>query len=255
MRAGRWQEPVAVALVSAAFVATALAPLALLAVDAVRAPDLGPLGSSALWWLFARTAASAGAVTLLALAIGVPMGLALARSDAAGRAPALVLHVFPLFLPPLLLALGWFHVLGEAGIAGSAATSRALFSSAGAIAVMASALTPVVTLMTLFGLDGIDPSLEEAARIASGPRRVALRILLPLAWPSAAVGGLVVFALAFGELGVPIFLRVPAYPAAVFARLGGLDYAPGEAFTLTAPLLGLALLLLAAERAIRRGRI
>ncbi len=254
MSAGRFQEPVTVAVVSLAFALCALAPLAVLAVDAASAPDLGALDSAALWLLFARTAASAGVVTLLTLAIGVPLGLALARSDAAGRTLALVLHAFPLFLPPFLLALGWFHVFGQNGVAGSLATSRALFSSAGAVAVMASVLTPVVTLMTVLGLDGIDPNLEEAARIAAPPRRVAARILLPLAWPSTAVGGLVVFALAFGELGVPVFLRVPAYPAAVFARLGGLDYAPGEAFTMTVPLLGVALLLLFLERVIRRGR-
>jgi iron(III) transport system permease protein len=44
------------------------------------------------------------------------------------------------------------------------------------------------------------------------------------------------------------FLRVDVYPAAVFARLGGIDYAPGEALALALPLIPIALLLLAAER-------
>jgi iron(III) transport system permease protein len=58
----------------------------------------------------------------------------------------------------------------------------------------------------------------------------------------------VVFALALSELGVPMFLRVDVFPAAVFARLGGIDYAPGEAFMLVLPLVPIALLLLLLER-------
>ena len=45
-----------------------------------------------------------------------------------------------------------------------------------------------------------------------------------------------------------MFLRVDVFPGAVFARLGGIDYAPGEAFALALPLLPLAFLLLALER-------
>jgi iron(III) transport system permease protein len=45
-----------------------------------------------------------------------------------------------------------------------------------------------------------------------------------------------------------MFLRVAVFPAAVFARLGGVDYAPGEAFALVLPLVPLALLILALER-------
>jgi iron(III) transport system permease protein len=45
-----------------------------------------------------------------------------------------------------------------------------------------------------------------------------------------------------------MFLRVDSFPAAVFARLGGVDYAPGEAFALVLPLVPVALALLAFER-------
>lgn len=45
-----------------------------------------------------------------------------------------------------------------------------------------------------------------------------------------------------------MFLRLDVYPAAVFSRLGGIDYDPGEAFLLSLPLLPLALAILAAER-------
>jgi iron(III) transport system permease protein len=80
------------------------------------------------------------------------------------------------------------------------------------------------------------------------PSRVVTRILVPAAAPASVLAAVVIFALSFSELGVPMFLRVDTFPAAVFSRLGGVDYAPGEAVALVLPLVPLALLLLAAER-------
>jgi iron(III) transport system permease protein len=57
-----------------------------------------------------------------------------------------------------------------------------------------------------------------------------------------------VFALAFSELGVPMFLRVDVYPAVIFARLGGMDFAPGEAAVFVVPLMGVAALVSSVER-------
>lgn len=110
------------------------------------------------------------------------------------------------------------------------------------------AFAPVVTGLTLVGLAGVDPDLEEAARMVAGPFRVVTRILLPLAWPAVAFSALVVFALALSEVGVPMFLRVRTYSAAVFSRLGGIRYAPGEAVVLVLPLLAVAGVLLVLER-------
>src|SRR5207244_11384105 len=80
------------------------------------------------------------------------------------------------------------------------------------------------------------------------PWQVSTRILLPAARPAIALAAIVVFALALSELGVPMFLRVDVFPAAVFARLGGIEYAPGEAFVLVLPLVPIALFLLVLER-------
>lgn len=52
-----------------------------------------------------------------------------------------------------------------------------------------------------------------------------------------------------------MFLRVDVYPAAIFSRLGGIDYAPGEAAVLAAPLLPIALMLLFVERRLLGHRV
>lgn len=230
----------------------ALVPLLSLA---AQLADRGALGGVAralsaprAWRLLSSSLGIALAVTALALAVGLPLGVLVGRSDVPLRRLALWLHAFPLFLPPFLLALGWFHLLGHGGLAGSEATSRVLFSGPGTVVVLALALTPIVTSLVAIALQAVDPSLEEAALLAAGPARAATRILLPLVRPAVVLATIVVFSLAFSELGVPMFLRVPVYPAMVFARLGGVDYAPGEAFALALPLVAIAAGLLGLER-------
>jgi iron(III) transport system permease protein len=204
--------------------------------------------SSRPWILAVRSAGLSLAVTMVTLAVGIPLGVLVGRTDAAGRRVAGLLHALPMFLPPFLLALGWFHVFGRGGALGTEATSGLLFSEAGAILVLALAFTPVVTSLVAVALNGIDPSLEEAARLVARPLSVSVGILLPAVAPAIALSAIAVFALSFSELGVPMFLRVEAFPSAVFARLGGADYAPGEAFALVLPLVPIALALLALER-------
>jgi iron(III) transport system permease protein len=237
MAGARWQEPLVVAAATAVVLIACLAPLAALVLDAFDTTTGVSLTDFA--HLFASTAATAGSVTAVAFAFGLPLGVVLARTDVPGRRAALALHGFPLFIPPLLLTMGWSHLAGG---------SEVLFGRAGLIGVLGLALAPAVTALTVLGLDGIDPGLEDSARVVASPGAVVRRILLPLARRALVVAALVVFALAFSELGAAMFLRVRTYPAAVLARLGGMAYAPGEAFMLVLPLLALALVLGAVER-------
>jgi iron(III) transport system permease protein len=256
----RAQQLLLVGLAALVLLGTGFLPLVLAALELPLSGAQGlaharsTLAAPATWTLLVRSLALAASVTGLALALGVPLAALLAKTDVWGRQAAFLVHAFPMFLPPFLLALGWFHLLGRGGILGTEATSWLLFSFTGVVLVLALAFTPVVTSLVALALRGIDPSFEEAARVVAGPRRVVTRILLPLAWPAAALAALVVFALAFSELGVPMFLRVRSYPAAVFARLGGVEYAPGEAFGLVVPLLGMALGLLGFERSLAARR-
>jgi len=251
----RAEEPLALGLVGVMLIVAALLPFVFLVVGLVRAPaelsaGIALLGSREPWVVFLRAVASAFVVALASLLIGIPLGVLLAWTDVRGRKTALILHAFPMFLPPFLLALGWFFLFGKSGLWGSEQSSGALFSVGGSVAVEALVFAPVVTSLVALALQGIDPSLVEAARVAARPGRVATRILLPLAWPAAALGGLVVFALSLSELGVPMFLRVRAYTAVVFARLSAVQYAPGEALVLTLPMLIVSLALLAIERRV-----
>ena len=218
-----------------------------------KVPSAGPAGLEVLamprtWALLARSLVLAAGVTIVAVAIGVPLGILIGRTDVPLRRVLWLLHAFPVFLPPFLSALGWFHWFGAAGLAGSETTARVLFSDVGLIGVLGATFAPIVTSLVALAVTGVDASLEEAARVVARPWKVATRILLPAAASAVALGAVVVYALALSELGVPMFLRVEVFPTAVFARLGGVDFAPGEAFALTLPLVPVALMLVALER-------
>jgi iron(III) transport system permease protein len=246
----RFERPLFLGGAALVIAVTLLPPLVTVGIELVRAgvPALHVLASLRPWWLLLRSLLLALAVTLGALALGVPLGVAFARVRVPLRRFLFASHVLPMLLPPFLPALGWFHLFGSRGALGSAVTATVLTSAAGLVLVLVLTFAPVVTALTMLGILSIDPSLEEAARLVARPLRVVLRILLPAASPALLVAALIVFALSFSELGVPMFLRQRVYPAAVFARLAGIDYAPGEAAALVLPLLPVAFALLAIER-------
>jgi len=206
------------------------------------------------WILLANSMGLSCTVVICTLALGTPMGILLARTDIAGRRILLFAHGFPMFLPPFLLALGWFYLFGRQGYLGGETTANLLFQPFGHVAILSLAFAPIVSVLVALGLWNLDPSLEEAARVTSRTARVVVGILIPASWPSVALGAILVFALSFSELGVPMFLRVEVYPAAVFSRLGGIDYNPGEAFLLALPLVVVALAMVAGERWLFRKR-
>lgn len=239
------QGDLTLASVALAVVVVAGLPLAAVAAELTRAGgiQLRLLGEPQLWLLLLRTVVSGLAVTLLATVIGVPLGTLVGRSDLRGRRFLWLLHSFPLFVPPFLLALGWFYLLEGTGVA-----HRVLFNDVGVVAVMALALAPIVTALTAVAVSGIEPQLEEAARLVASPLDTVRGVLLPAARPAITLGGLLVFSLAVSELGVPLFLGTRTYTESVFSRLGGIDYSPGEAAILAAPLLAVGGLLVIGER-------
>lgn len=196
--------------------------------------------------LLGNTVTIAFATTALSTSLGVPLGALLGRTQLPFAGPALFLHTVPLALPPFINALTAFHLFGQGGWLSSGATW--LFDATGCVVVLAVSFTPVITVLTWLAVRGTDPVADEAARIIAGPWTTLWRIVLPQAVPSIALGAIVVFSLTLIEVAVPMFLRVDVYSAAVFARLGGFAFSPGEAAALALPLVILSVVLWAAGR-------
>ncbi len=198
----------------------------------------------------ALSALTAGCATLL----GVPLGLLLAKTDLPLRRSLAVVLAVPLVIPPYILAICWFNlVTGDTMLArvvppgvGTQLTAW-LFSLPGCVWVLASALMPAVMLLTMIGVRALNSRLEEAGRLVAPWPAVLRRITLPSILPGILFGAVLVFLLALGEVGVPMFLRYRVFPVETLTRFAA-SYDARAAAAAATPLLAVPLLILAIER-------
>ena len=198
--------------------------------------------------------------TVVAGAVGVTLGVILAKTDLALRNTFAVVFSLPLLFPPYILAVGWFEVLGRHGIlaqwAGAAAgevTGRWLFGLPGLVLVLSTAFLPVVLLLTMTYVRAVNSNLEDAARLSSSRSAVLRGITVPLAAPGILLSLVLVFLLAIGEFGAPAFLRFDAFPVASFTQFTAF-YNFGAATAAATPLVLVVLLGLALEQRVLHGK-
>lgn len=220
--------------------------------------------SPADWERWARLLGATIRVTLgamlLAGALGVTMALAIHRSRGLPRRLLAALYPVPLLLPPVVVAIGWTHLLGKRGIAaaawrawtGSPELPFSIYGEAGSIAVLGLCWFPLVTMPTLVGLRALGTELLTAARLYAGPWRRTLKVTGPLLLPYAGAGAAFVGWLALGDFDVPaVFLR-NAFPVEIYSALQVYP-SPGRALLVSLPLLVLAALIGLGRLALARG--
>lgn len=125
------------------------------------------------------------------IVIGTVAAVQLARSRGRWRNVSLGVLALPLFLPPMLLGLGIIIGLNALGV------ERGMWT----IMLGHTILTlPVVTLMVLVRLEGLDPNLELAALdLGATPLRALIRVSVPQALPGIVAAALIAFALSMDE--------------------------------------------------------
>jgi iron(III) transport system permease protein len=215
----------------------------------------------AQYWAPIRNSLTLAASTAgCAVLLGVPLGLLLAKTDLPLRKPVTVMLCVPLVLPPYVLAICWFNVLSNFSWLSAAAASKSglapsnwLFGLPGCVLVLVSALMPAVIVLTAVYLHAVNPRHEEAGRLIAGWRVVLTDITLPIISRGILFAGLLVFLLALGEVGVPMYLRYPVFAVETLTQFSAF-YDFGAAAAAATPLLAVTLLLLAAERRYLRGR-
>jgi iron(III) transport system permease protein len=259
----RWHpRPWLTAALATVLVAGGL-PLVWLAVEAARsgAPLITAMLAPRTLGLLANTVLLGVAVAGLAGLAGTALAILAVKTDLPFRGALSGLVTFPLFLPPFVLALGWFAVFGREGLISAWAgpdvairTSALFFGLPGAVLVLVVAYTPITFHLVRAGLAAVDPSIEEAARLHGRWPRVVRRVDVPFVVPAIAFGMLVTFVLVIGELGVPAFLRYPVFAGEVFTQFAAfLDVR--SAVAMSVPLGLLVLGGLAIERVMLRERV
>jgi iron(III) transport system permease protein len=203
--------------------------------------------------LMGRSVLLSVSVTFVAMVVGVPLGVLLGRTDLPLRGAFTMLLTLPLLVPPYVIAVAWFAVLGSSGWIGgflapttSEFLSSAFFGLYGCIGALSTAFLPVVMLLTIAYLGTVNPRLEQAGLLMSRWPHVLWRITLPLMAPAILFAAVLVFLLTLGEVGVPTFLRYPVYPVEILTQFAAF-YDFSAATVAAIPLLAVTTVILALE--------
>jgi iron(III) transport system permease protein len=144
------------------------------------------------------TLALAGASALVALLLGLPLGLLFAATDLPGRRLLESLSILPLVLPPILFAIATYYDLLEVR---GPEFLRAAY-------VFGLTLFPLVSLFVARAVRATGADALDAARVQTTPLEALLKVALGPALPGAATGTLLVFVFVVADFAVPDFLGV-----------------------------------------------
>jgi len=168
---------------------------------------------------FLTSLVNAATATVLCLALGYPMALALTRAGKGWRSVLLMLVILPFWTSFLLRVYAWMGLLGSKSwfnqmltgwyntVAPEAWALNSLpmmHSNFAVVLVMVYTYLPFMILPLYANLERLDPNLNEAAMdLGSRPSRVFLDVTLPQSIPGIIAGSLLVFIPAAGELVIP----------------------------------------------------
>ena len=163
------------------------------------------------WIPLALSLKVAGWATLIDLLLGVGTAYAMVRWRFAGRALLDAILTLPMVLPPTVLGYYLLVVVGKRGWLGGWLYEHLgislIFTWQGAVLAASVVAFPLVLKAARTALEGVDPRLENAARVLGQTEAgVFFRVSLPLAWPGILAGTLLAFARALGEFGATLMV-------------------------------------------------
>lgn len=146
--------------------------------------------------------------TTLALALGVPLALLLARAKPPAATIGRTLVMIPMVLPPVVAGLALLSAFGRRGLVGAPLSVLGIEIGFTTLAVVL-AQTFVAMPFLVISLEGaLRSSNQELADVAASlgarPTRVLSRVTLPLATPALVSGTALTFARALGEFGATL---------------------------------------------------
>ena len=161
-----------------------------------------------------------GAVTAIALLLGVPLALAVSRTNMPARGFTHVSVLAAFVMPDFLGAIAWILLAGpNAGwlnrlwvdIFDVAKGPLNIFSFWGLAFVIALYTYPLVYVFTKSALDLVSTELEDAAAIhGAGKLRTLTQVTLPLVLPSILGAAILIFLESVALYGTPALIAIPA---------------------------------------------
>jgi spermidine/putrescine transport system permease protein len=172
-----------------------------------------------------KTLKIAAITTVVCALMGYPAAYFIARSKG-NKAILLLLLMLPFWISYIIRTMSWIHILGVSGVINRTLLAlgiisepiQMLYNETTVILGLVHFLLPFMVLNVFVSLDGIDISLEDAARSLGATRwKSFLEVTLPLSLPGLAAGGLLCFVLGAGTYITPLVLGGPR--DAMFANL------------------------------------
>lgn len=181
---------------------------------------------------------TAGGTTFL----GTLMALMAERGGRRWQGPLRVLALLPIITPPFVVGLGLILLFGRAGVVNQLLESslgieptRWFYGMPGVLVAQLFAFTPIAFMIMRGVVQGVSPSLEEAALMLRADRRgTFFTVTLPLLKPGLANAFLVGFIESIADFGNPVVVggQFSVLSTDIFFAIVGAQYDQGRAASL-----------------------
>jgi len=192
--------------------------------------------------------------------LGTLMALMAERGSKRGQGALRVLALLPIITPPFVVGLGLILLFGRAGIVNQLLENvfgieptRWFYGMPGVLVAQLFAFTPIAFMIMRGVVQGIAPSLEEAAQmLRADRRRTFFTVTLPLLKPGLANAFLVGFIESIADFGNPVVVggQFSVLSTDIFFAIVGAQYDQGRAASLAWVLTLFALGVFALQRGL-----
>jgi putative spermidine/putrescine transport system permease protein len=157
-------------------------------------------------------------VTFGCLAVGLPIGWRLARTQSRWKSLFVILIVVPLFIGTIVRTAGWMILFSRGGLLDIVARALGLrgggmmFTETAVIIGISAITLPYIILVMQSVFEGIDTRLDDAAAsMGASPRTAFWRIIFPLAMPGVLIAAALCFILSMNTFPTAVLLGGPRF--------------------------------------------
>jgi iron(III) transport system permease protein len=197
-------------------------------------------------------------VGFLTTVLGLAFALVVTRSGFKYRRAVRALTILPIITPPFVIGLALILMFGLSGSVTQFFSemfglqpTRWLYGLPGVMIAQVLAYTPIAFLVLIGVVEGVSPSMEEAAQTLRASRwQVFKTVSLPLMRPGLANAFLLGFIESMADFGNPLILggNYDVLSTEIFFAIVGAQYDQGRAAVLAIVLLGFTLTAFFAQR-------
>jgi len=187
---------------------------------------------SLYWGALVRSIVLSLIAAVCALLLGYPLAYLVAKESRPGRANFyMILILASMQLDLIIRMYGFMILMGDQGLINDTLLKLGyiadplplMYNPFGVIVGMVQLALPFMILSLIGVIQGINPSLEEAARsLGAGVWKTFFTITLPMSMPGVLAGSLLVFAIAAGSYAVPVLMggwRVVVTPLHIYQQV------------------------------------